>query len=260
MMGNGGDQPSGEDQDDWGADAGEPLETERLALDDEGERLPWLESTDDDDADTYGSDHSQLLRLGLIGSVALVLIVGAIWWVSNRGADAPVADGSTVAAPATPYKDAPKDPGGKTFDGTGDSSFAVSEGQTRPGQLAQGEASAAPSATAPSPAAPSASVSATGAASAAASAKPSAAPAAPAAGSGIGVQVGAYSSKAGAEAGWSRLVAQSNGLLSGVSHRVVAGSADNGTIYRLQAVSPNAEAARTLCGKLKGAGIPCQVK
>lgn len=255
MMGNGGDQISGEGQDDWGADQDEPLETERLALDDEGERLPWLESTDDDDAEGYGSDHSQMLRLFLIGTVALVLIVGGIWWVSNRGADAPVADGSTVAAPQTPYKAAPKDPGGKTFDGTGDSSFAVSEGQTRPGQLAQGEASAVPGPVAPSPAA-----SARAAPAAAASAKPSAAPAAPAAASGVGVQVGAYSSKAGAEAGWSRLVTQSNGLLSGVSHRVVAGSADIGTIYRLQAVAPNSEAARALCGKLKGAGIPCQVK
>jgi cell division septation protein DedD len=245
MMGNGNDQTGEEGQGNWAAEDGEPLETERLALDDEGERLPWLESSDDDDESYESSDNSQMLRLFLIGLVALGVIVGGIWWATNRGTGtAPVADGSTIAAPDQPYKEAPKDPGGKTFDGTGDTSFAVSEGQSRPAQLDQGEAAAAP-ASAPSPV-PSASA--------------PAAPAAPAAAGGVGVQVGAFSSKAAAEEGWNRLVSQSNGLLSGVSHRVVAGSADNGTIHRLQAVTPNAEAARALCSKLKGAGISCQVK
>ena len=74
------------------------------------------------------------------------------------------------------------------------------------------------------------------------------------------MQVGAFSSQATAEAGWTKLVAQANGALSGVSHRVVAGTADNGTIYRLQAVAPDRAAAAALCSKLKGAGISCQVK
>ncbi|MGB7653876.1 MAG: SPOR domain-containing protein, partial [Novosphingobium sp.] len=99
---------------------------------------------------------------------------------------------------------------------------------------------------------------ATPAPAAAPAAKPSAA-AAPAVG-GVGVQVGAFSSKESAEAGWTKLVGSSRGALSGVSHRVIAGSADNGTIFRLQAVAPNADAAQALCGKLKGAGISCQVK
>jgi len=91
------------------------------------------------------------------------------------------------------------------------------------------------------------------------SAAAGAAAAAPAAG-GVGVQVGAFSSKEAAEAGWVKVSGQANGALSGVSHRVIAGSADNGTIYRLQAVAPDAAAANALCGKLKGAGISCQVK
>ena len=57
-----------------------------------------------------------------------------------------------------------------------------------------------------------------------------------------------------------KLVSKSKGVLSGVSHRVVAGSADNGTIYRLQAVAPDAAAANALCSKLKGAGLSCMVK
>jgi len=45
-----------------------------------------------------------------------------------------------------------------------------------------------------------------------------------------------------------------------VPHRVIAGSADIGTVYRLQAVAPDAGAASALCGKLKAAGISCTVK
>jgi cell division protein FtsN len=77
---------------------------------------------------------------------------------------------------------------------------------------------------------------------------------------GVGVQVGAFSSKEAAETGWGKLVGQAHGALSGVSHRVAAGTADNGTIYRLQAVAPDAAAAGALCGRLKSAGIACQVK
>ena len=74
------------------------------------------------------------------------------------------------------------------------------------------------------------------------------------------MQVGAFSTKEAAESGWTKLGGQAGGALSGVSHRVIAGSADNGTIYRLQAVAPTAAAAGALCGKLKDAGISCQVK
>ena len=226
---------------EWQDGDGEPLETERLALDDEDERLPWLESGEDEDyGESEGSDMGHTLRLGLLAMAALAAIVLGIYWVTHRNPDpALTPDGSLVAAEATPYKEAPKDPGGKTFDGTGDTSFAVSEGQSKPAQMA--------------PAA-----GATPAPAAAPEAKPSATAAAPS--GGVGVQVGAFSSKEAAEAGWTKLVGGSRGALAGVSHRVIAGTADNGTIFRLQAVAPNADAAQALCGKLKGAGISCQVK
>ena len=223
-----------------------PLETEQLSLSDDEERLPWLESSADDGyADTVGSEMGHTLRLAAMAVAALVALVGGIYWVTHRGGDgAVVADGSVVAADPKPYKEAPKDPGGKTFDGTGDSSFAVSEGKTKPATVAGSVASM------PAPAA-------------ASSAKPGAAPvaAAPAGSSGgSGVQVGAFSSKDAAEAGWTNLVSHSGGALAGVPHRVIAGTAENGTIYRLQAVSADAAAAGALCGKLKAAGVSCQVK
>lgn len=252
MTGDKDDRIAGDGPEDWNAhgngDDQEPLETEQLDLVDEDgeERLPWLESGEDDYDDDGGLDTGKLLTFAAAGLVLLGAIVGGIWWATNRTPDpALVADGSTIEAPAQPYKEAPKDPGGKTFDGTGDSSFAVSEGHNRPARLGEDDAAAA----APAPT-PSASASA-----AAAGVKP----AAPAAG-GVGVQVGAFSSQAAAEAGWTKLVGQAGGALAGVSHRVISGSADIGTVYRLQAVAGDAAGAQALCGKLKAAGIACQVK
>jgi SPOR domain len=236
------DRIDGDEPESWedGANepGGEPLATEELALD-EDERLPWLESSDDgyDDA---GSDTGRMMGFLLMGLVALAAIVGGIWWATHRNTDPALADGSLIAAPSEPYKTAPSDAGGKTFAGTGDSSFAVSEGQTRPAQLATGAASPAASASAaPRP----------GAASAVA----------PVAG-GVGVQVGAFSSNAAAEAGWSALASRYAAVLGGVKHRVVPGSAESGTVYRLQAVAGDAAAANALCGKIKSAGGACQVK
>jgi len=228
------------DEDSWDEHDEDRLETDQLELNEPEDRLPWLESAEDDDGGEYeGYDTSRLLVLFLGGLAVLAAVVGGIWWATNRGPDPElVADGSVVAAPAEPYKTAPANPGGKTFDGTGDVSFAASEGQSRPPVMA-GSADAGTPSAAPAP-------------TAAATAAP--------AGGGVGVQVGAFSSQATAEAGWTKLVAQANGALSGVSHRVVAGTADNGTIYRLQAVAPDKAAATALCSKLKGAGISCQVK
>lgn len=224
----------GELPEDWETAEGEPLETERLALE-EDERLPWLESGDEDYAED-GSDTGRMMGFVLMGLVALAAIVGGIWWATHRNPDPQLADGSTIEAPAEPYKTAPSEAGGKQFAGTGDSSFAVSEGQTRPAQLATG--AAAPKA--------------------AASVGTGAAAAAPA--GGVGVQVAAYSSSAAAEAGWAKLSAQHAAILSGVRHRVVEGTADIGKVYRLQAVAGDAAAANALCGRLKAAGTPCQVK
>ncbi|MDP3908090.1 SPOR domain-containing protein [Novosphingobium sp.] len=247
MTGATDDRIKGDEPQPWETGAEDhdeqPLETEQLDLTEEEERLPWLESPEDDEwDDSQSSDNSKLAGFVLMGLVALAAIVGGIWWATNRGPDpALVADGSVIEAPGQPYKEAPQDPGGKTFDGTGDSSFAVSEGQNRPPQLG-GEAGA-PAAAPAQAAAPAA-----------------AAPAPAAASGGVGVQVGAFSSQATAEAGWTKLAAQAGAVLSGVPHRVVSGSADIGTVYRLQAIAPDAAAAQALCGKLKAAGISCQVK
>jgi hypothetical protein len=216
----------------------EPLDTAQLAFAEDEVRLPWLESDDDDDEGYPGYNTGQVVALFIIGLLALAVIGGGIWWaVGQRRDNVQVASGGIIAAPGQPYKERPKNPGGKTFAGTGDTSFAVSEGQTRPAKL--GESPEAKPAAQPSP-------------------KPSAAAPAEETG-GVGVQVAAYSNRAQAEAGWTRLSGQYEALAS-VKHRVVEGQADIGTVYRLQAVAPDARAAHALCGQLKSVGLACQVK
>lgn len=218
----------------WG-DA--PLETGRLEFGDDDVRLPWLETDGDDEEEYHSFNAGQLVALLILGVLALAVIGGGIWWAIGRHkVEAVVADGSVIAAPVQPYKERPKDAGGKTFAGTGDTAFAVSEGQTRPARL--GDAPAAkPVAASPST---------------------TAGPAEPAA-TGVGVQVAAYSNRAQAEAGWTRLSTQYEAL-SGLKHRVVEGNADIGTVYRLQVLAGDVAGANALCSKLKAAGLACQVK
>lgn len=222
--------------------ATDPIGDQRLALGDE-ERLPWLESADDVDGEEEDSGNGRLIGFAVMGLLVLAALVGGIWYASSRNSVANNADGSLIEASKEPYKVAPKDPGGKTFAGTGDSSFKVSEGQKPSANLAN---SASPAPVASPSAKPSVAASATPAA------------AAPATG-GVGVQVGAFSSKATAEAGWQKLLGNHEAL-KGLSHRVIEGKADIGTVYRLQAVAGDAAAADALCRKLQASGLKCQVK
>lgn len=217
-------------------DDDEMVETEELAFADEDERLPWLESGEYDDEDR-GVDTGRIVGFALLGLLAIAAFVGGIWFFTRDSADSElVADGSTIAAPEGPYKERPEDPGGKRFEGTGNVAPAVGEGQTREGRLAREEA-------------PKPSVDAR---------RTTDAPE-PAQASGVAVQVGAYSTRESAEAGWRQLASQTD-KLAGVSHRVVQGQADIGTVYRLQAMAGDAAAARALCQALKSDGVACQVK
>jgi hypothetical protein len=250
----GGDEPAdiaGGGEAAEGAAANEPVElTEEaveLDLEDDDPPLPWLQGDDDDD-EFESSGTGQLIGLVLLGLLAIGVIVGGIWWVTNTSDDETlVARGGTIKAPAEPYKHKPDDPGGKVFEGTGDTSFGISEGEKRPARL--GEQAPRPGFTSVGkggkPAGPAASASGTAAA--------------PAEAAGVGVQVAAYSNREQAEAGWTRL-SQQYEALADAKHRVVQGQADIGTVYRLQAVAPDVAAAKALCQKLKAAGLNCQVK
>lgn len=213
----------------------------QLDLGDEDVRLPWLEGDEDDEEEGRGSGAAQGLLLVLLGLVAIGVIVGGLFWAMRDRPDAQlVADGGVIEAPAEPYKTRPDDPGGQVVDGTGDTSFAVAEGQTRSPRIG-GSAGAAPGF------------------DGMASPKPAETGAAAPASGGVGVQVGAYSSREAAETGWTALKSQYPALAD-LSHRILQGKADIGTVYRLQAVAADRAAARTLCGGMQGAGLSCQVK
>lgn len=219
--------------------------TGELDLGDDDVRLPWLEG-DDDDLDQGRSGTGQLIAFVLMGLVALGVIVGAIWWFQRDRVDETlVADGETIEAPATPYKTKPANPGGEVVAGTGDTSFAVAEGQTR--QVRMGREAPIPATPPKAPASPTASPG------------PAASSAASTDTSGVGVQIGAYSTRESADKGWTRLSTQYEAL-SGMKYRIVEGLADIGTVYRLQAVPGDSNAANRLCGTLKSAGLSCQVK
>lgn len=230
-------------------EAAESAAGARLALGDE-QRLPWLEGADDVEFDDEEPGNGRFIGFAVLGLILLAAILGGVYWATHRGGPAANADGSLIEASREPYKIAPKEPGGKTFQGTGDSSFKVSEGERPAANLAGG---AAPAASASASAAANASAAAGGNAP-----KPATAPAAPAAG-GVGVQIGAFSSSSAAETAWSKLSGQHEAL-KGLNHRVVEGKADIGTVYRLQALAGDAGAANALCGRLQAGGLKCQVK
>jgi hypothetical protein len=213
------------------------IEPEELAFAQEDERLPWLEA--DDEAEEPGVDTGRVIAFVVGSLVVLGLVIGALWWFfRDHSETAIVADGSTIEAPAGPYKTKPANPGGAQAVGTGDTSFAVAEGKEPQGKVATGEAPR-----------PSIDRNQPGMA-AAATAPPT---------SGVGVQVGAYSSRDRAEAGWSTLSTRYPAL-SGASHRVLQATVDGATIFRLQAVAGDVKAAQQLCSTLQSQGGDCQVK
>jgi len=214
------------------------IEPEELAFAQEDERLPWLEA--DDDAEEPGVDTGRVVAFVIGSLVVLGLVIGALWWFfRDRSETAIVADGSTIEAPAGPYKTKPTNPGGSQAVGTGDTSFAVAEGQEPQGKVADAGEAPRPSIDRNQPGA--------------------AAPATAAPTTGVGVQVGAYSSRDRAEAGWSTLSTRYPAL-SGASHRIVQATVDGATIYRLQAVASDLKSATQLCNALQGQGGDCQVK
>lgn len=221
-------------------EADQVLEEAQLTLADEDDRLPWLESDDQDDDEGLNSGFIAMVAFGGVAVIALVL--GAIWWLgrADTGGDLP-ADGSTIAAPAEPYKSRPDDAGGAQVAGTGDLSFEAGEGETRESQIAS------------APAAP--------ASGSDAAAQPGFTDVGgnPAAAGGIGVQVGAYSTREQAQTGWNTL-RQRFEALSGLNNRILEAQVDGATVYRLQAVTGDAATARNVCNAIKAGGGDCQVK
>jgi hypothetical protein len=214
---------------------------------DEGERLPWLEAVEEDEAKD-GPSALKLIVAVLIGLAAIGGIVGGIFWLGNRET-APSGAPELIKAPEGDYKIKPPAPGGMQVEGEGDSSYATSAGADPKGNI---DASAVPETpvtrTSPpvqQPAAKPEPVPAPKAAPPAA--KPAPVP------SGPTIQLGAFSSNAVAEGAWKAMSARFK-YLAPLSHHVVSAQVGGKTYYRLRATGGD---AKGLCARLRVAGENC---
>lgn len=206
------------------------MQNDGLALEEE-DRLPWLESAED-----YGSDSSsspmRVAMLLLLGLLALAAIVAGFYWLQGRNAGL-TGDGTLIAAQEGDYKVRPADTDAKDFEGEGDASFAASEGQETNAKIATAQPVEQAVKKAP------ASVATAGADAAL-------------------VQLGAFGSAAQADAAWSGFTRRFSAI-GGMTKKITSTSRDGGTIYRLNAVAPNAATAQQLCNGIKSAGADCMV-
>ena len=208
-------------------------ETNRESLDlDDEERLPWLESAEDyDDGEEYSP-----VRVALFvgaGLLLLAAIVGGIYWLQNRDGGGLDGSGELIAAQEGDYKVRPDDPQARQFEGEGDASFAASEGQDSPAQLGDPVATEAPIR------------------------KSDDAPSADGTGGAL-IQLGAVSSASLADSSWAGYARRFESIGS-LPKKILPGTVEGGTIYRLNAVAPSREAAQQICNNLKAAGESCLV-
>ena len=211
-------------------------DTTRDSLDlDEEDRLPWLETADDYEEDGEYSP----LRIGILVLAAVLLlgaIVGGIYWMQNRdgGVDG---SGDLIVAQEGDYKVRPDDAQSKQFEGEGDASFAASEGQETEAKLG----TAAPLETPVRK-----------------EVKPGFESTEATAGGGALIQLGAFSSPTNADREWAGYASRFESI-GNLPKKIVSGSVEGGTIYRLNAVAPNPKAAQEICNSLKAAGESCMV-
>lgn len=233
----------------------------------EEDRLPWLESAEDPPERT-----ASLWRVLLLVLVGIAALTGIVWAVTNlRPASGPAGTGELIEAPGGDYKVKPDEPGGMKVEGTGDSVFATSEGNSQAGaRLDMNKVPEAPVANRPAP-------SATATAKAEASGRVvanvpassgrlearaparTAAPMRAAAGNGGSlVQIGSFPNEAEANAAWKRL-SKRFAYLAPLGTAIQQAEVNGRTVHRLRVNAGSAEQANELCAKLKMAGEGCFV-
>lgn len=190
------------------------------------DRLPWLETVDED----Y-SEGTSIVRVGLfvlLGLVAIAAIIfGFYWYQQHRGLDG---KGALIAAQEGDYKVKPDNPGGMKVEGEGDTAFATSEGK-KAGD-AKIDVKKVPEAPVTK-----------GAASAS---------------GGALIQLGSFPDEASANAAWAKS-SKRFAYLAPLGKSVESATVNGKTVYRLRVNAGSASQASELCGKLKVAGEACFV-
>lgn len=227
------------------------------------DRLPWLETAEDDDDD--GPSLGRVLGLALLGLILIGGVIGGIYWW--RHSPSAPGDGTLIAAQEGDYKVKPDDPGGLKVEGEGDSSVATSGGNgAGNSQIAVTKLPEAPVVgTKAVPGAPAGPGSATASANVSGSggklvAPPPGKPVAVSNGGGGGalVQLGSFPTEAGANSAWAA-ASKRFGYLANLGKSIEKAEVNGRTFYRLKVNAGSAGAAQELCGKLKVAGNACIV-
>lgn len=196
------------------------------------ERLPWLETADED----YQERPSIMRMLPLImgGLVLIALLVFGYVALSGGGAK-PDGNGQLIAAQEGDYKVKPEDAGGRKVEGEGDTSFATSEGKgPKNAKIDLKQVPEAP-------------VTAPGGKPIPAGTSSSAL-----------VQLGSFPTAAAANAAWAA-ASKRFAYVAPLGHSVARAAVNGRTTYRLRVNAGSASAATELCGKLKVAGEACFV-
>jgi hypothetical protein len=225
------------------------------------DRLPWLESADDD----YREGPSAL-RVILVVLAALALIASGWWaWQRFSGRSVMTGSGELIAAPPGDYKVRPDEPGGMKVEGEGDTVFSTSEGARKDGQINTAAVPEAPvegrkAAPAPKSGAGDkqvvANLPAKGGRLTAQAPKIELPNLAAAGGGGSLVQLGSFPNEAMANTAWATL-SKRFGYLTDLGKSVEKADVGGRTVYRLRVNAGSNGNAKTICGKLKVAGEAC---
>jgi hypothetical protein len=211
------------------------------------EPLPWLAPVDDEDEPRGISGQKMFAALTFV-LLAVVIVVGAFFWIGRRdtvGNGAP----QLIKAPPGPYKVKPPNPGGLDISGESETAFETSAGEdkdshldlnklpetpvARPVKEQPKAAPAAPETKTPAPAEPEAK---------------------PAGGSGSVVQLGAFANQAQAERAWTALSTRFPAVAA-LNKMVVPFSGG----IRLRAGAASPADAKQVCQTLRAAGENCFV-
>ncbi|BCA57315.1 SPOR domain-containing protein [Sphingomonas sp. HMP6] len=211
------------------------------------DRLPWLETVEDD----Y-DDGPSVVRVVLLVLLALAIVAAAIfgyqYFKKHQGVDG---NGALITAQDGDYKVKPDDPGGMKVEGEGDTAIATSDGAGM--SNAAIDMKAAPEAPVAGKKVAPAKVDV--GASKVIAAIPSAAAAAS---GGALVQLGSFGSESEANATWAT-ISKKFAYLAPMGKSVQAAQVNGQTVYRLRVNAGGAGAATSLCAKLAAAGQACFV-
>lgn len=228
------------------------------------DRLPWLETVDDDYRD--GPGVGRLILLILLGlAVIAAAIFGYHYYQRMQGSDG---NGELIAAQEGDYKVKPDDPGGLKVEGEGESAIATSDGSNAgnatinveaipetpvTGTKAGTSASTTTGATKTGVAVP-----ASGGKLTVAPTGPGRMPAAGGASGGALVQLGSFGSESEANAQWAK-TSKRFAYLALLGKSVQQADVGGRKVFRLRVNAGSAGQANELCGKLKVAGEACFV-